>query len=1456
MEDVPDVRADRRARLKRLQDRYQALNLRSRSVRLYRTSASGALDLYQMRELRPRAFRKFLDCLGTESRKPIPIIRIQPVEEDARRFATALGMIARKARDTKMETGAHELAVGWPFLEGRCDDGIWIRGPLFLYPVTISTTTVGRVRWTVTFEGLPDCNETLLQVLGTSMDRRLELPDFLEADEDGLFKIDEETWGSFSRLLRDNGLLLANDDDRLPDLEPVVPRQREDRESAPVGSFTLHNHLVLGRFPKWGSTIVRDYEALIASDLSDSTLGPAAELLLVDENTPWEDKDIAEAVGEWEASPRDGGGRSFWDTGGEDEEAARSREDVLTRFRQWQILPSDASQDAVFACLDREDSPGLVVQGPPGTGKSQLITNLVAAAIGSGKTVLVACQKRAALDVVAERLQVQGLGEPIAVVHDVERDRGPVCNSVAQTLARVLARSADPRAFEDTLSAAQAKHDQALRRLQSRLALAHDAYRALTERTGGRPSLAALQERALEDDGRPLPDLLDVAGHLPEAQFEEVLPRLEAVCVESQRFAAPHPLSARRRWHGLTQEELEAVFDAMDRLADIGRELEAAPGAMTPVEAAAQESVWSRAASLLDLLEAGPEEDRNRFRFFWVWTGGDLRHGEWERVMSLLSAARHQLAPVPPDMVCASRDKVEAEAGSLARLQHLQASWYRVFLPEWWRLRKLPETMVAEYGVPEDQRQDAAGLEALCREALKWMDLIAELPLDMPFMDIGLQGDPKDVARLTDSLTRWHDLVESVHVLYQDLSPRGGPYAQWPDIADVSHPLSEAPLFDAAIGDRRRASLWRRFEHELEALAPAFPTAFTGDLRERAQKARWRLVLSRLDALREVRGEVAGAAEVDRLLRDLPDWAWTFLLKWRSRRAGSREGVAADARTAVERAWRTTLLAGRHPHVLEAPLVDSEHLRLLSRELKAMREVAARGVLARYLRRIVKTATHPGRNRALRRLAAEVGKRRRRMTLRQLVERFWDTGLRQVRPAWFCSPESIAALFPLTTGLFDLVIFDEASQCPVESGLPALVRARRVVIAGDDQQMPPSHFFRTSLEEDAGEDDEMVLASRSILNLARVALDATTLRWHYRSMHEELVAFSNAAFYGGRLITAPHAGGVERPFEGLHWIQVDGFWKEQVNEVEADQVVNLLGELLAPSDGGDPPSVGVVTFNRKQAALIESLIDLRADKDQAFQAALARDRSRPLVDQLFVRNLENVQGDERDVIVFSTGYGPAEPGGRVHARFGPLGQEGGEKRLNVAVTRARKGVWVIVSFDPSSLDVSSARRAGPKLFRLYLEFVKQVAERRGAPDALLAEAGSLGQAKGITAKTTARWEAAEGPGGVVAAQLAQTLGHQGYRVQENIGLGGLKLDLAVGMPGHDRWCLGIDCRRFLRVKDDLDRDVYTPGFWKRMGWRVERVSPATWLERRDRILATITAACPERTDDPLPRNGA
>ena len=1314
-----------------------------------------------------------------------------------RAFADDVAAVGHAAEAAWSETGARDLAVGFPFVEGRTTDGTWIRAPLLLYPVTLRTTSSGRLAWVLEPLGPPELNESLVQALVRMSSVRLSLDDLLSHDEDKLLRCDAPTWASFVRYLRSVGFPIA-DDETLPALAPLPPRPREERESAPLGKLALVPHLVLGRFPRADSTVVTDYDELLASEtLDDARLGIAAQLLAVDEAAP----DVS--------LPN----------------VPLAHDPDFSRARTWQVFPSDDSQDEALRASGRG---AVVVQGPPGTGKSQMIANLIASAIGEQKRVLVVCQKRAALDVVADRLSSVGLREPVAVVYDVARDRAEVCDAIVRSLeseATNTQRDMEERGRE---------HARAQSRLSSRLDAAQTAFAALGGDKGV-PGLAELAERTLDDDGRALPDLSAFAAGVTDDEVQGALPRIELLSRQTVALAAPHPLARRGDWRDHGPAELANVFALVRELRDVARHLDAAPkGQLTPGVAAGLNALWKTTAVLLDPIEKNDLEPLRTFLLGWVWTGGHLEHGEWARAMSLLITARKKLTEVPQELVLAERKVLDAWLVDLAELGRIETRWYRFLVPSWWSLRKRPQAILdrCTSSALVLSTPTTESTRALCAAARPWQDLIEALPSDSALFEFGLRGELSELDDAITTLDAQHSRTRAVHVLAAGLASFGGAYARLPELdAHAASTLSADPFLGAAVRDRARARILGELERATDRLRGELDAALLDELVSLARAGDTKTARETIEALAETEPSAAEAARLDDSARDLGPWARAMLRTWRP---GSLVGVGEDAITAMSRAWMKVVRGERSATSIETALVDGELLGKLSEDVDTCLASAGRGVLASYRLRVSTALADRTRGVALRTLGTEVAKKRNRATMRQLVERYWDQGLSELRPVWFCSPESVAALFPLRSDLFDLVVLDEASQCPVEAALPALTRARHALVAGDDQQMPPAHFFRASNDDDEEDDELTILATNSVLGLARVAFPGTILRWHYRSRHEELIAFSNAAFYGGRLVTAPRA---ERKagLEGLRWLRVPGLWQGQTNAVEAERVVELVAEALAASHH---PTIGVIAFNKKQADLILERLDNRELTDPTFRALRERDRKRNVVEQLFVRNLENVQGDERDLVIVSLGYGPSEPGGRVRAAFGPIGQEGGEKRLNVAVTRARSGLAVVSSIEPHELDTSGSKNVGPKLLAAYLGLVRA----RSMGDLADAErhldlARQLGGGHGVTGGSIAPIDRRAGKR--VARDLADALETSGLRVERQFGLGHRRLDLVVGRPDESSWRIGVDCTEFLADSDALSRDVYGPRFWKRMGWTVIRVSPLAWLDDARGVTARI-----------------
>ena len=423
---------------------------------------------------------------------------------------------------------------------------------------------------------------------------------------------------------------------------------------------------------------------------------------------------------------------------------------------------------------------------------------------------------------------------------------------------------------------------------------------------------------------------------------------------------------------------------------------------------------------------------------------------------------------------------------------------------------------------------------------------------------------------------------------------------------------------------------------------------------------------------------------------------------------------------------------------------------------------------------------------------------------------------------WLMTPEVVSEILPLQKGLFDLVIFDEASQMYVEKGIPSIFRGKKVVIAGDHKQLRPSSLGagRTEIDEEAVSEDEEISAAleeESLLDLARFKYQDVMLNFHYRSKYEELIAFSNYAFYHGRLYVSPNAAVPEKPPIEVHKLE-DGKWIDRCNRAEAKYIVELLKNFFDTRKSNE--TVGIITFNVNQRDLIDDLIDIECSKDPAFAAAVRTELNRKQDGEdigLFVKNIESVQGDERDVIIFSIGYAKNE-NGRIIRNFGWLNQRGGENRLNVAISRAKKKVHIVTSLNAAELQVEDTKNDGPKILKKYLQYAEAISacDSKAAKQILLSF-GDTGSINGVVSFDSDFEE-----------QVYNALVERGYEVDTQVGIGGYSIDLAIKHNGE--YVLGIECdgKLYHSSKSARERDYYRQKYLESRGWRIHRIWSTNW----------------------------
>ncbi len=436
----------------------------------------------------------------------------------------------------------------------------------------------------------------------------------------------------------------------------------------------------------------------------------------------------------------------------------------------------------------------------------------------------------------------------------------------------------------------------------------------------------------------------------------------------------------------------------------------------------------------------------------------------------------------------------------------------------------------------------------------------------------------------------------------------------------------------------------------------------------------------------------------------------------------------------------------------------------------------------------------------------------RGVSLRQIVNDSRHV-LHRLFPCMLMSPLSVAQFLDMEPGLFDLVIFDEASQMETPDAIGAIVRGRQTIIVGDPKQLPPTTFFTAGVNSSDTEEESQ--DADSILEDAlAIGMPSLYLTRHYRSRHESLIAFSNYMFYDGRLLTFPSVNDSERKVSHIDPNGVYDYGKTRTNQIEAKAVVDYVVGRLEKA----PESIGIVTFSKAQSNLIDDLLTTALSRNKAAAANLERSG-----EPLFVKNLESVQGDERDIIIFSVGYGP-DKDGKVSLNFGPLNQQGGERRLNVAVTRAKSEMVVFSSLKPEHIPDDATLPKGVVALRAFIAY---------AINGLLPEIEN---------------RAANADDNLVE-QIASRLRRAGLEVTTNVGRSDFRVDIAIADPNNPgAYSLGLilDGLNYAALPTVRDREITIPTVLGNLGWRINRLWALDWLDNPDAVVGNVTAALTPR----------
>ena len=545
--------------------------------------------------------------------------------------------------------------------------------------------------------------------------------------------------------------------------------------------------------------------------------------------------------------------------------------------------------------------------------------------------------------------------------------------------------------------------------------------------------------------------------------------------------------------------------------------------------------------------------------------------------------------------------------------------------------------------------------------------------------------------------------------------------------------------------------------------------------------------------------------------------------------SGALQGKAADAFETAYADWWSNQLISANP--LLRSFTAHEHadrivrFRQLDDELAKLSQKYIRARLCGQIPAKDSALLEPG----LRALRHQLTLTRPRKALRELMGEL-GPALTKLAPCLLMSPLSVAQFLPADTAPFDLIIFDEASQITPWDAVGAIARGRQVIVAGDPKQMPPTSFFDKSASVDDFDDDTEEDQESILDECLAAGIRSHRLTWHYRSKNENLIAFSNHRYYDGDLITfpAPITGNV-----AIQCVRVQGAWsrgKLRTNQIEAEAIVaEAVRRLTDPAfvdERGGRLSLAIVTLNAEQQKLVEDLLDKARQADPDIEPYFAEDHVEPTI----VKNLETVQGDERDLIILGVGYGPETPGApSMSMNLGPLNRNGGWRRLNVAITRARREMMVFASFPPHLLDLNRTSSRAVRDLKHFLEFAE-----RGPVALSEAVSGSLGTH--------------ESP---FEQAVAQGLESRGWTVTPQVGVSRYRIDLGVVHPQRPGdFLAGVECdgASYHSAATARDRDKVREGVLRQLGWRIVRIWSTEWwvdkagaLDRLDSQLKAILA---------------
>ncbi|HEY1112990.1 MAG TPA: DUF3320 domain-containing protein [Chitinophagaceae bacterium] len=1050
----------------------------------------------------------------------------------------------------------------------------------------------------------------------------------------------------------------------------------------------------------------------------------------------------------------------------------------------FQVVDADSSQ--VLAMLAVQEGRNLVIQGPPGTGKSQTITNIIANAIGQRKKVLFVAEKLAALEVVKRRLDSIHLGDACLELHSHKANK----KELHHELRRVMELG-----------------KPALQHLQQQVALL-DAHR---EELNG---YCAAVNADIQNSGLSAHTLAGLLIQLGEKTGTAALPRLALPSIE--------------QWDARRMQAAEAMADRIQaRLKDIG-----VPGRAPFWGSELRVLLPHEQEGLNELLTAGQSATSAlQGEGLTVSSAmGITVPATREEVLQLAGLA--EVASRQPDLGgmvvpnegwLSQQAVIESWLSAGERLSQLHAQYENILIPEAWSQDLLTVRQeLAEHGekwykfligsykkaVKQLKGLSKTGLPKEAAARLQIVDDVMEARrLDAEVKEEEVLASELFGTRWQRDRTNWASLKTAAAYLAEvhGLVRQGKAPGALLEYLSGGHRPQEAQGYHLALINKLNEH-GKAIQALIDKLAFNETKSFGSKTLLHQPIA---LQLSLLEVWQERLVEIHEAISWNNLV----DVATQENLEVLTEVATHWEQAGDLLKAALQKTW--------YEYLLQQAILKYPSLRTFERNTheEVMQQFKRLDLLNLQYNRARAALQHwegmpetegGGQVSILR---TEFNRKARHLPIRKLMN---EAGLaiQAIKPVFMMSPLSIANFLPPGALEFDLVIFDEASQVRPVDALGALLRGKQVVVVGDTKQLPPTSFF-DSLTREVEDEDNVTADLQSILGMCDAqGAPQRMLRWHYRSRHESLISLSNHQFYENKLVVFPSPGSKHDAGLKFHHLK-DTVYDRGASCTNPQEAERVADAVLEHARKHPRLSLGVVAFSTAQRQAIQDALELRRKQNPDTEVFFKAHPDEPF----FVKNLENVQGDERDVIFISIGYGRTAEG-YVSLSFGPLNNEGGERRLNVLITRAKLRCEVFTNLTSADLDTARTKSLGIRALKSFLHF---------------AQHGQLDTPVQTGLPTESPFEEA------VAGQLTRL----GYQVHTQVGSKGFYLDLAIVDPEHPgRYILGIECdgAAYHSARSARDRDRLRQQVLEAIGWKIHRVWSTDWFRHPERELKRVVEA--------------